>query len=56
MFTAVATVFQQAMTEFSGAEPEEGHHKNCIKAHEGEWPLTFIGGKYDCAVEDQQKL
>jgi hypothetical protein len=59
MFTVVETVFQQIMTELSGAELEEqnnGHHKNCIKTHEAKWPLEFIGGKYDCAGQGQQQM
>jgi hypothetical protein len=33
-----------------------GQNKNCIKLHEAKWQLEFMGGKYDCAGEDQQQL
>jgi hypothetical protein len=32
------------------------HHNNYIKTHEAKWPLVFLGGKYDCAGEDQHQL
>jgi hypothetical protein len=58
MFKVVATIFQQIMTELNEAEPEEDRivaiAKNCIKIHVAKWPLGFLGGKYDCAGEDQE--
>jgi hypothetical protein len=58
MFTVVATIFQQILTAQWGRSRRRqkiGHHKNCIKTHEAKWPLDSIGGKYDCAGEDQQQ-
>jgi hypothetical protein len=30
--------------------------KVVLKTHATKWPLEFIGGKYNCAGEDQQQL
>jgi hypothetical protein len=58
MFTVVATIFQQIMTQLKGAETEKrrtmAFTKNYIKTHEAIWPLEFIGGKYECCGEGQQ--
>jgi hypothetical protein len=42
----------------SQKKQNNGHHKSCIKTHEAEWPLEFIGGKYMyySAGEGQQQL
>jgi hypothetical protein len=47
LFKVVATIFQEIMTQLSGAELEEDRiiaiTKNCIKTHEAERLLGFIG-------------
>jgi hypothetical protein len=53
MFKVVTTIFQQIVTELSGAKSEEDRimaiTKICIKTREAKWPLEFVGSKYECA-------
>jgi hypothetical protein len=58
MFTVVATVataLQQIVTEQNGTESEEATIMVITKIVL-KWLLEFIGGKYDCACEDQHQL